>query len=379
MVATAAAIAGILGTAYTVGSGIAGQMSRGGSNSLEQQKLNQAQQQLADARDNEQYQRMVGAMINQRSVAGQTDSMGNKLEYDPSTNTWRSTAGALPQAAQTAAEQAGISRNTTDLRQAQLANAIAARRATEAGPVADTAVRELQSFRPQGADQLVGLLQAQGTNAARATFDPLRADTLRSFQRSGTAAGPVLAQLGKSENDALRDTLIDAQIKGMTGVGGINQAKRQGLEQSAANAMTLATPQFQYPGIQPRTDDMAKTVAARAASGAYGTAQGMGGVNTAAGGVQAAGRNLQGAYALPSNSLTEAGKTIGSTLKDKELFSNLSTLFGSKPFDPNNYAESSNPLLDYASQAQNLESAFGSNNPSSGLTFARDASSGSYF
>lgn len=64
MVATAAAIAGILGTAYTVGSGIAGQMSRGGSNSLEQQKLNQAQQQLADARDNEQYQRMVGAMIN---------------------------------------------------------------------------------------------------------------------------------------------------------------------------------------------------------------------------------------------------------------------------------------------------------------------------
>jgi hypothetical protein len=353
MVAAAAAIIGSLATVAGVGSSIAAQAGR--KNNTGDQQYALEMQQLADARDNEQYQRMVSAMINQRAIAGQTDSMGNKLEYDPATNTWRSSLGALPQAAQTAAEQASISRNTTDLRGAQFANEQAARRATQAGPAADAALRELQANRPMGSDELVGLLQRQGTNAARETFDPLRADTLRQFQRAGSAAGPVLAQLGKQEYSSLKDTLLDAQIKGMTNIGGINQAKRQGLEQSAANAATLANPQFQYPGIQPRTDDMAKTVAARAQQSAAIPAYGMGGVNTAAGNVRESATGVK--VPAPMNNLETIGNTLQKSLGDRDAQKNFADSykaikgwFGSDPpggpivgdpYSPSIYGQSS--------------------------------------
>ena len=72
-----AAIAAI-GALGTLAGGAAALMGQGGraNNQVEQQKLDIANQQLADSRDNEQYQRMVSALINQRAVAGQTDSFG---------------------------------------------------------------------------------------------------------------------------------------------------------------------------------------------------------------------------------------------------------------------------------------------------------------
>jgi hypothetical protein len=234
----------------------------------------------------------------------------------------------LPQEAQTAADQASVSRNTTDLRQAQLANAIAARRAGEAGPAADQARRAVENFRPTGQDELVGLLQKQATNAANTTFAPLRADTLRSFQRSGTAAGPVLAELGRTENASLRDSLIDAQIKGMTGVDQMNQNRRQGLEQSAANTAQLANPQFQYPGVAAGGDAgkaLAALVAQRGQTSSVAPAYAMSGTNAAAGGVNTAYKGVT--VPLPSNSLTEAGKTIGSALSNKDLLSNIETAY----------------------------------------------------
>src|SRR5580765_1356241 len=321
MAATAAAIIGALATTAGAASSIASQYGRG--NPQGDARIAIEQQQLRDARDNQAYQRMVAQMVNQRAVAGQSDSFGSSMEYDPGSNTWISKLGALPQAAQTAAEQAGISRNTTDMRQAQLANAIAARRATEAGPAADSARRALEAFRPMQSGELTGLLQQQATNAARETFDPLRQDTLRSFARSGSGVGDVLAKLGKSESSNLRDSLIDAQIKGMTGVDSINQGRRQGLEQSAANTATLANPQFQYPGLSPRTDDMAKTVAARAAAGATAPAQGMYGINQAAGLTGAASKNLQGSIPAPMNNQETAANTLGNMLQNKDFLSNL--------------------------------------------------------
>jgi len=325
MAATAAAIIGALATTAGAASSIASQYGRG--NPQGDARIAIEQQQLQDARDNQAYQRMVAQMVNQRAVAGQTDSFGSSMEYDPGSNTWISKLGALPQAAQTAAEQAGISRNTTDMRQAQLANAIAARRATEAGPAADSARRALEAFRPMQSGELTGLLQQQATNAARETFDPLRQDTLRSFARSGSGVGDVLAKLGKSESSNLRDSLIDAQIKGMTGVDSINQGRRQGLEQSAANTATLANPQFQYPGLTPHTDDMAKVVASRAQQGAAIPAYGMGGVNTAAGGVQTASKNLSDAQYTPKNNMETIGNTLQSMLGNKDSQANFTNAF----------------------------------------------------
>lgn len=323
MVLAAIAAAGALATA---GAGIA---SASSASAQGQKQYELTQQGQADARNNEAYQRAQAALINQRSIAGSADSFGSTLQYDPATNQWVSKLGQLPFAAQTAADQAGIQRNTTDLRQAQLANEVAARRATQAGPAADAAMRELTSFKPKGADELIGLLQQQATHASDASFRPLVADTLRSFQRSGTAAGPVLAALGKQQADTLRDSLIDAQIKGMTSVDQINQGRRQGLEQTAANTATLANPQFQYPGINAtdKSNTMANLVAQRAQQGGIAPAYGMGGVNTASAGSQAALKALAGQVPGDTHPGEAVAKQIGAALSNKDLANNLSTAY----------------------------------------------------
>ena len=277
-------------------------------------------QALADARNNRQNAGLVQALIDQRSVAGQTDSAGSSLVYDPGSNTWVSKLGPLPQAAQTATEQAGISRNTTDLRMAQAANEQAALRASRGGPAADAAQRELAGFRPMGSDQLTGLLGQQATNASNATFRPLVADTLRQFARTGTAAGPVLGQIGRDQAANLRDSLIDAQIKGMGGTDQINQSRRQGLAQNAADTATLASPQFQYSGIAaPGTDNtMSQVVASRANAGATAPAYGLSALNTA---------SKQASDAAGVAGANIADPNVGLNAASKGL-TDLSTIFG---------------------------------------------------
>ena len=239
-ITAASALAGLAGTVISA-------TGRNNSQQTQNQSLQAAA--LQNQINNQAQQQLIQTMANQRAVAGQTDSYGSSLVYDPTTNTWKSTLGAVPQAAQTGAMQAGITRNTTDVGRAELANAIAANRAAVAAPGADAAIRNLASFRPMSSDQLTGLLGQQGTIAQNQTYRPLVADTLRTFARSGTAAGPVLGQIGKDADTSLRQSLIDAQIKGMTSVGDINTQKQQGLEQAATTASNLATPNFQYPGI----------------------------------------------------------------------------------------------------------------------------------
>lgn len=320
-IAAGGALLGGLSSAYGV-------LSR--NNQQQQTKYDYSLANLDAAQNNEQYQRALSALINQRSIAGTADSFGSTTRYDPATNTWVSNLGPLPQEAQRASDLAGIARNTTDMRQAQLANQIAAQRASQAGPVADTAIRNLQSFRPLGSDELSGLLTQQATNASNATFRPLVADTLRSFQRTGTAAGPVLAELGRTQYNALRDSLMNSRERAITGVDAINQGRRQGLEQSAANAYTLATPQFQYPGINTATgsNTLANLVAQRAQQAGTAPAFGAGGVNTAAGQRQTAGANVAGAVPGQLNTAGDAGKIIGDMLSNKQLTDNLTRLFG---------------------------------------------------
>jgi hypothetical protein len=318
MAVTAALISGGLAAAGAVGSA-AINASKSNSGAVQNQDIQY--QQLNDARNNAYNQALVQALINQRSVAGQTDSFGSTIRYDPATNQWVSALGPLPQAATTAAMQAGISRNTTDREQAQLANQDAARRATLAGSAADTAQRNLSSFRPMGSDQLVGLLQQQATLAQNNTFRPLVADTLRQFARTGTAAGPVLGQIGKDQATNLRQSLIDAQIKGMTSVNDINQQRRQGLEQSAANTATLANPQFQYAGIAPSGVDntMAQTVSQRASQAGIAPVYGMAGMNSAIGQEESAAKTAGGSIADPNFGKVAAGSAL----------SDLKTAFGS--------------------------------------------------
>lgn len=327
MAMTAIAGVGALGSLIGGLSRIGGTASN--TNQQADQRYEIAREQMQQAAGNEQYQRALSALINQRSTAGTADTFGSTTHYDPTTNTWVSALGALPEAAQRASDQAGIMRNTTDMRMAQLANEQAAQRATQAGPAADAAIRNLQSYRPMGSDELAGLMTAQATNASNATFRPLVADTLRSFQRTGTAAGPVLAELGRTQYNALRDSLMKSRMDAITGVDQINQGRRTGLEQGAANAYTLATPQFQYPGVNTATgsNTMANLVAQRAQQAGTAPAFGAGGVNTAAGLGQTAAKDLAGAVPGQLHTGADIGEQIGSMLSNKDMTSNLEKLY----------------------------------------------------
>jgi hypothetical protein len=327
MATAAAAIAGAIASILGTGASVYGTATRDNSQAVRQNDI--AQQGVMAAQSNDAYQRALSVLINQRSIAGGTDQYGSSFHYDPATNQWVSSLGPQPKAVQDAADLASISRNTTDLRQAQEANRAAMTRATQAQPVADSAIRNLRDFTPMPSTALTGLLQQRATDAARATFDPLVSDTLRSYQRTGTAAGPVLAELGRTQFNALRDSLADAQIKGLSGVDAINQSRRGALEQSASNANALATPQFQYPGITPSTgrDTLASLVAARSQQGGTGPAFGAGGVNTANTATQAAIKALQGSVPGSLNTIGDIGKEISAGLGNKQFTDNLTTIF----------------------------------------------------
>lgn len=325
MVAAAiAAGAAALGAAATIYS----TASADRSGPARQQQI--ANQQLDDDRRNQLYQQMVSALTNQRAVAGTRDSFGSTSEYDPGSNTWISKLGELPQQADTASMQAGIRQNTTQARMAELANEQAAVRAARAGPAADAAQRELAGFRPQSRDTLIGLLGQQATTAANETFRPIVQDTLRQYARTGENAGPVMANLGKTQNDQLRKSLQDAMITGMTSTDAVNQSRRSGLENAATTATAFSNPQFQATAVAPSANakNLADVLAARSQSSVYGPSYGAAGVNTAnKNASDAYGRAFTAAGALGSQPGAEIGKQLSELGRSKAIQDKVGSLF----------------------------------------------------
>lgn len=333
MVATIAAIGTLLGGV----SAAAGAFGR--SNAQPEQSHAIQEQGLQDARNNEAFQRALSVLINQRSVAGSQDSFGSTLRYDPATNQWVSNLGPLPQAEQTAASQASISRNTTDLRTAQGANEAAVKRANQASPLYDTAIRNLQDFRPTSSAELAGLLTQQGTTANNTVMRPIIADTLRNFARSGTAAGPVLAKLGQQSYENLKDALVTGRMQALNSTDTINNTRRQGLESAATTAGGLANPSLQFSGLSSsdQAKNLASLLASRAQTASTAPATGQFGVNQAAGLSQAALQKVAGSVPDPNANLNSAltgVKELASTLQNKESIGNILSLFSKKPFDP---------------------------------------------
>ena len=329
MVALTAAIGALLAGAGSVAGAFR-------STAQPQQRFDIQERAQQDAENNAAFQRALSVLINQRSVAGTQDSFGSTLRYDPATNTWVSNLGPLPQAEQTAASQAAISRNTTDLGQTQLANTEAMRRAATAGPVYDTAIRNLQAFRPKTADELSGLLTQQGLTANNAVMRPIIADTLNTYARTGTAAAPALAKLGRQSYDNLKDAMVSGRIQALQSTDQLNNTRRQGLESAATTAAGLANPSLQFSGVQSssQSKDLASLLADRAKTASTAPAFGAAGVNTATNLNQEALKNLAGSVPDPNtglNNVLNAVKGLGSTLQNKDLLANLTTLFGPKP------------------------------------------------
>lgn len=311
--AGAALLSGILGAA-------ASSAGSARSNAAAQEQNRLSREQLDFQKQNAAQQQAVQAMINQRAIAGTRDSFGSSMQYDPTTNTWVSKLGDLPQAADRAAMQANITANTTDPARVRLANQEALRRAMEAGGYADTTRRDLENFRPRGQDQLIGLLTNQATTAAREAYDPLRNDVLRTTQRTGTAAGPVIAQLGAGEAQNLRNSLRDALITGMTQTDAMNQSRRSGLENAAANASTLATPNLQSTGgaSSNQGSALATMLAQRSANAPMSSAYGATGANAAI-------QGLNAGYDAARKNIPDPNFGLNQTISGLK---DLSTMFG---------------------------------------------------
>lgn len=324
---TIAAIAGIA----SAGTGIA--RALGGNNADAQEKFNILAQQLADARANATNAQIAGAGINQLARAGFSDSFGSGLRFDPATGQWISTLGPLPKAAQTASDMATILRNTVDVRQAQAANEQSGLQAARAQPLIDSARMRLSQFKPMTTDELSGLLGESAVNANNAVYRPLVADTLRSFARTGTAAGPVLADIGRRSAADLRQSLIDARVAGLKNVGDINTQTRQGLQSDLATAQQAGTPQFQYPQLATNNPNnlMLTLLNDRAKSAGYTSALGQ---NAATEAIKAASAAAPGAAGAVPNSnqgldnLTSAAGQLKSLVTGNDFKNAFGSLFG---------------------------------------------------
>lgn len=331
MAATVAAIASILGTAASVGSTLLG-----GAGSGNQQRQDITAAQLSQARNDAVQARINAANTTRLGQAGYTDSQGNSYSYDPGTNSWVSTLGPQATRVQNAADQASIARNTTDLRQAQGANARADMNAARAQPLIDAAQRRLANFTPMTGSGLGALLGETAANANTTAYRPIIQATLDQSVRSGANAGPAMAALGQRSAESLRQALIDAQVKGMTGAADINNANRQGLQTDLTTAQAAGTPQFQYPGIVPSTNskDMLTALQNRATGAAYSSALGNSAISSANAEGQPATNALAAATPIDPTKTTNIASAAGqlSNFAKSDAFK---TLYGDI-FSPSN-------------------------------------------
>jgi hypothetical protein len=172
----------------SAGAGIAGVM--GSNTKSAQQSADYSGYALQNAQNQQQYQAALNALALQRSSAGSADSLGTTQKYDPYTNQWTTTLGPLPQSQAISQNIADIARNTTDVRMAQRANEQATGRSLTAADAADSAMRAIRAYSPMTPGALTGALEQKATMANRQIQDPLVADTLRTYARMGTSAGP---------------------------------------------------------------------------------------------------------------------------------------------------------------------------------------------
>ena len=295
---------------------------------------------LQDAENQQAYTNAQTALADTLAKAGYSDSYGSTVQYNPATNTWETKLGKLPEQESTAAAQSAISRNTTDVRQAQYANEQAMRRASENDPLVSAARIAYQSFQPRTVDELAGLLQTSAVNAENDTNRPIISDTLRSFARTGTAAGPVLSNLEQTNAKSIRDTIIDARIKALENNASINATNQGNLLKNYTSLMSASTPNagsFNYPTLSTTDPNTAlQNIATGSQQKAQTTASYSGdtsakaqnATNTAA---STAASNIGN---TDTNAATESVQSIGKTISDltqnKNIQSVLSDLFSGK-------------------------------------------------
>jgi hypothetical protein len=213
-----------------------------------QQKI--SQDALQNSINQEAYARGLNAEALRRAVAGSIDAQGSTIRYDPSTNTWVSALGKEPSGQQAALNSAAIMHNSTDVAQSVQNNAASSIQASLARRGLSGAMNTLESYQPKSQAEVEGALQDSSTRANQISQGPIIADTLRQFARTGTAAGPVLAQLERANSDTLSKEMSDNTVKAMTGTGAINDANQRALSTPIQTLLAAGTPNQQNTNVQ---------------------------------------------------------------------------------------------------------------------------------
>lgn len=247
-----------------------GSLLFGGDNS----QASIAAAQLQEARNQAQYQRLLNALLLQRSSAGYSDNLGNRVSYSPGDNTWRTVLSPQNVDAFRSYLAAVIDRNSRGLSQANRTNDRAEGRAIRADDAAGRTLNDILSYRDQSPRELASLLGRRAVEANNETTRPIVADTLRQFARTGTNAGPVLADLQRTSYNNLRKGLMDSEIQARTTVPSINAQNRNNLLTTLRGLSIEANPQYQNPNVA--TYDPTSTFASLVANRANGATAGGG-------------------------------------------------------------------------------------------------------
>lgn len=204
---------------------------------------------LTMAQNQQRYQAGLSAEAMRRAIAGTIDAQGNRISYDPATNTWRTELSPRGASMQNAIDNANMQRNTTEFQRQLRANAGAETRAAAVEPAADAMRRQIERFQPTDTRALEGDLQNATSLASRETFRPLVDSTLRAFARSGTTAGPALANIGNTAYTALRRAMLDNVIKAKMSGTELDNSKRGGMINDFTKLNAQSTPSFNYAPI----------------------------------------------------------------------------------------------------------------------------------
>jgi hypothetical protein len=323
--AAAGSALGPWGTAAGAALGLVSSLMAGDGGAAQQQEI--SRNQLQQAQNSQAYTQALNAEAMRRSTAGSTDAQGNTIRYDPATNSWVSALGKAPAQIQGGINSATQLHNTVDVPQSVQNNAASSIMASLARRGMSGALNNLNSYQPKTQAEVQGALQDSSTRANQTVQAPIIADTLRQFARTGTAAGPVLAQLQRASSDSLSKEMSDNTIRAMTGAGEINSANRQALTVPITTLTAAGTPNQQNtaPSYTPGpAAELASQINGRAASsGQIAASSGNSGAYGAIAGNQAAKLASDNAMnGLEASQLAGAYKSIGN-LKSSGAFDGL--------------------------------------------------------
>jgi hypothetical protein len=271
-----------------------------------------AKQQMAQQQAISQQEIELEQQAAQLARAGQVDQYGNKLSYDPTTNTWHTALSATGQQMSDAdrSEQLKQLQYDAPLARGELLQA-AARRSRE-GSTADALGQQLN-------DQISGNTAVKGSDIAsslrRSRVEAANAgmrQATRAFNtnavRTGMGVGAyadALSEAGKNNADYMAQTMGNPDLEGMNAAEELNSTKRGSLVDAYSAMASRATGS---PGFQYSPNGMSSTLAQSLSSARGGAASGVSG---AASGIGQAGRNLQGTYSLDAMANPNYSKAFG--------------------------------------------------------------------